>query len=129
MHVSVIVQAYQASESVRITFNGPHLSSAGEHPVLKFAVYLDGALVASGSGREDLDRALGALRELIDRELLRKLASLLLELAVLGPFDVMAKEGRAGLMVCETGELELRGAEAFQYFDDFILERGRGHQV
>lgn len=124
MHVTAVIRARRVSELVRISLDGLRTEYEDAHAKLDFEVYLDGVLIGSGSSRDELDKALGALREIMDDELLKELGSSLVELAFQAePSELIARSGRAGIMLCEAAEYDRRGEKAFVYASDFLLDR------
>ncbi|WP_421365840.1 hypothetical protein [Agrobacterium tumefaciens] len=126
MHMATTILALRNSQAIKVTLNGTQEQIGSPHPILEFSVYLDGVLIGSGTGRDELDKALGALREILDAELLKELASSIIEIASSGnPCDLLAKSGRGGLMFCEAEDYDRHGEKAFIYAEDFLLERRR----
>lgn len=128
MNSAIVVRAQRNSPLVRIIVNGEWAAIEDLHPDLEFEVYLDGVLIGSGVGRDELDRALGGLKEIMDDGSLAELASAILELYAEGKrTELIATSAKEKLMLGEIEDCDLRGPGVLRYAEDFLLERQRAH--
>jgi len=120
--MTIVVRADRNDMFITINFDGILIDVKNEHPDIEFEVYLDGECIGHGVGRDALDKVLGGLRVIIDRQLLKELADAILQVnADGGEATILAKSGRAGLMLCDGQDYERLGVGAFDYAADFLL--------
>jgi len=124
MNISVVVRARSNSPLIVISIDGHLIEIEDPHPEMEFEVYLDGALVGSGVGRDQLDNALLGLRSILNAARLKELASYLVQFSVEDkPVELLATFEDAGLMFCDRQNYDSLGPNAFGYAEDFMLER------
>lgn len=122
--MAVVIRADRNERFVRINLDGILIDVENEKPDIEFEVYLGNRCIASGTGRDALDKALGGLRIIMDRELLKELADAVFLLnAEEGEAVFLAKSGNAGLMLCDGQDYDRLGVDAFDYASDFLLRR------
>lgn len=72
--MTVVIRADRNDRFVTINLDGILIDVENENPDIEFEVYFGGKFIDGGTGREALDKALGGLRVIMDRELLKELA-------------------------------------------------------
>jgi len=122
--MTVVIRADRNDRFVTVNFDGTLINVENENPDIEFEVYLGGKCIDGGTGREALNKALGGLRVIMDREILKELADAIFRLNAEGKeAKFLARSGNAGLMLCEGEDYDRLGADAFEYASDFLLSR------